>query len=69
LNTRCTAYAGSRLRSSARDLAALQGISPAFLGKIFQKLEKGELSRRAGVRGDYRLEALPKTGSLSDIAL
>jgi Rrf2 family protein len=43
-------------RPSARDLAALQGISPAFLSKIFQKLEKGGIVEASGgIRGGYRL--------------
>ncbi len=43
-------------RPSARDLAALQGISPAFLAKIFQKLEKGGIVEASGgIRGGYRL--------------
>jgi Rrf2 family protein len=43
-------------RPSARDLAALQGISPAFLSKIFQKLERvGIVEAIGGIRGGYRL--------------
>lgn len=41
---------------SSRDLAELQGISPSFLAKIFQKLEKAGIVRaNEGVRGGYRL--------------
>jgi Rrf2 family protein len=41
---------------SARDLADLQGISPTFLSKIFQKLEKaGIVEAIGGIRGGYRL--------------
>ena len=41
---------------SARDLAALQGISPSFLAKIFPKLEKAGIVRASeGVRGGYLL--------------
>ena len=41
---------------SSRDLAELQGISPAFVAKIFPKLEKaGIVSASEGVRGGYRL--------------
>lgn len=41
---------------SSRDLAELQGISPSFLAKIFQKLEKAGIVRASeGVRGGYRL--------------
>ena len=43
-------------RPSARDLAELQGLSPAFLSKIFQKLEKaGIVEATGGIRGGYRL--------------
>jgi Rrf2 family protein len=43
-------------RPSVRDLAALQGISPAFLSKIFQKLERaGIVEASGGIRGGYRL--------------
>lgn len=41
---------------STRDLADLQGISPAFLAKIMAKLEKGGIVRATeGVRGGYVL--------------
>jgi Rrf2 family protein len=41
---------------SSRDLAELQGVSPAFLAKIFPKLEKaGIVVASEGVRGGYRL--------------
>jgi Rrf2 family protein len=41
---------------SSRDLAELQGISPSFVAKIFQKLEKaGIVSASEGIRGGYRL--------------
>jgi len=41
---------------SARDLAELQGLSPTFLSKIFQKLEKaGIVDAIGGIRGGYRL--------------
>ena len=47
---------GSEAPLSSRDLAELQGISPAFLAKIFPKLEKaGILTANEGVRGGYRL--------------
>ncbi len=43
-------------RPSSRDLADLQGISPAFLAKIFVKLEKaGIVEASGGIRGGYRL--------------
>ncbi|MFV3128879.1 RrF2 family transcriptional regulator [Niveispirillum sp. KHB5.9] len=45
---------------SSRDLAELQGISPSFLAKIFQKLEKaGIVTASEGVRGGYRLARPP----------
>lgn len=41
---------------SSRDLAELQGVSPAFLAKIFPKLEKaGIVHAASGLRGGYRL--------------
>ncbi|MCC7120773.1 MAG: Rrf2 family transcriptional regulator [Gammaproteobacteria bacterium] len=41
---------------SSRELAALQGISPTFVAKIFPKLEKaGLVSASSGLRGGYRL--------------
>ena len=41
---------------SSRDLAEIQGISPAFLKKIFPKLEKaGIVEATGGIRGGYRL--------------
>lgn len=41
---------------SRRDLAELQCISPSFLAKIFQKLDKaGIVKASEGVRGGYRL--------------
>jgi Rrf2 family protein len=47
---------GSEAPLSSRDLAELQGISSAFLAKIFPKLEKaGIVVASEGVRGGYRL--------------
>jgi Rrf2 family protein len=41
---------------SSRDLAEIQGVSPAFLKKIFPKLEKaGIVESTGGIRGGYRL--------------
>jgi Rrf2 family protein len=41
---------------SGRDLAAMQGVSPAFVKKIFPKLEKaGIVVATGGIRGGYRL--------------
>lgn len=53
---------------SARDLASFQGISPAFVSKIFAKLQKAGVVRAAeGVRGGYVL-ACPAE-SISILAL
>lgn len=41
---------------SSRELAELQGLSPAFLAKIFPRLEKaGIVTASNGLRGGYRL--------------
>lgn len=41
---------------SSRELAELQGVSPAFVAKIFPKLEKaGVVAASSGLRGGYRL--------------
>jgi Rrf2 family protein len=46
---------------SSRDLAELQGISPAFLAKTFAKLEKAGIVRATeGVRGGYVLAHRPE---------
>jgi Rrf2 family protein len=46
---------------SSRDLADLQGISPAFLAKIMVKLEKAGIVRATeGVRGGYMLARKPE---------
>ncbi|MGR9093352.1 MAG: RrF2 family transcriptional regulator [Gammaproteobacteria bacterium] len=53
---------------SSRDLAALQGVSPSFVAKIFPKLEKAGIVRAAqGVRGGYRLARKPADISVLDI--
>lgn len=53
---------------SSRDLAELQGISPAFLAKILPKLEKaGIVSASEGVRGGYRLARPAEDISFLDI--
>lgn len=45
---------------SAKDLADLQGVSPTFLAKIFQKLEKAGIVRAiGGLRGGYQLAKAP----------
>jgi Rrf2 family protein len=49
------------VRPSSRDLAELQGISPSFAAKIFQKLEKaGIVQSSEGVKGGYRLVQAPQ---------
>lgn len=46
---------------SSRDLAELQGISPAFVAKIFPKLEKaGIVAASSGLRGGYLLAQPPE---------
>jgi Rrf2 family protein len=53
---------------SARDLAELQGISPTFLSKIFQKLEKaGIVDAIGGIRGGYRLARAADSISILEI--
>ncbi|MEQ8663032.1 MAG: Rrf2 family transcriptional regulator [Gammaproteobacteria bacterium] len=52
-------HAGEQ-QPSSRDLAALQGISPSFLAKIFPRLEKaGIVTASTGVQGGYRLARAP----------
>jgi Rrf2 family protein len=59
---------GSEAPLSSRDLAELQGISPAFLAKIFPKLEKaGIVTASEGVRGGYRLARPAETITFLDI--
>jgi len=53
---------------SAKDLAALQGVSPSFLAKIFPKLEKaGIVTASEGVRGGYRLARAPAAISVLQV--
>ncbi|MGE3772806.1 MAG: Rrf2 family transcriptional regulator [Gammaproteobacteria bacterium] len=53
---------------SSRDLAALQGVSPAFVAKIFPKLEKaGIVSASNGLRGGYRLARPASRISVLDV--
>jgi Rrf2 family protein len=53
---------------SAHDLAELQGVSPTFLAKILQKLEKaGIVTASDGVRGGYRLGKPAQDISFLDI--
>lgn len=53
---------------SSRDLAEIQGISPAFLKKILPKLEKaGVVESTGGIRGGYRLARPANTISVLDV--
>ncbi|MEQ8230293.1 MAG: Rrf2 family transcriptional regulator [Gammaproteobacteria bacterium] len=53
-------HAGEQ-QPSSRDLAALQGVSPSFVAKIFPRLEKaGIVTASAGIRGGYRLARSPE---------
>lgn len=53
---------------SSRDLAEMQGISPAFLKKIFPKLEKaGIVEASGGIRGGYRLARPPEDITVLDV--
>lgn len=53
---------------SSRDLAELQGVSPAFLAKIFPKLEKaGIVHAQPGLRGGYRLAKAAAEISVLDV--
>lgn len=55
-------------RPSSRDLAELQGISPSFLSKIFQKLEKaGIVEATDGIAGGYRLGRPAERISVQDV--
>lgn len=55
-------------RPSSRDLAELQGVSPAFVKKIFAKLEKaGIVEASGGIRGGYRLARSPEEISVIDV--
>lgn len=53
---------------SSRDLAEMQGVPPAFLKKIFPKLEKaGIVEATGGIRGGYRLARAPEQISVLDV--
>ena len=53
---------------SSRDLAEMQGVSPAFLKKIFPKLEKaGIVEASGGIRGGYRLAQSPEDITVLDV--
>ncbi len=57
------------VRPSSRDLAELQGVPPAFLAKLFTKLEKaGIVAATEGVRGGYRLARPPSEITVLDVA-
>lgn len=54
--------------ASSRDLAELQGVSPAMMAKIMPKLERaGIVAATAGVHGGYRLAQPPEATSILDI--
>lgn len=53
---------------SSRDLAEMQGVPPAFLKKIFPKLEKaGIVEASGGIRGGYRLARSPEQITVLDV--
>lgn len=53
---------------SSRDLAEMQGVPPAFLKKIFPKLEKaGIVEASGGIRGGYRLARPAEQISVLDV--
>ncbi|MWV28576.1 RrF2 family transcriptional regulator [Aurantiacibacter rhizosphaerae] len=53
---------------SSRDLAEMQGVSPAFLKKIFPKLEKAGIVRSTGgIRGGYQLARASDQISVLDV--
>ena len=53
---------------SSREMAGLQGVSPAFVAKIFPKLEKaGIVAASNGLRGGYRLTRSAARISLLEI--
>lgn len=53
---------------SSRDLADLQGISPALLARILPKLEKaGLVASTSGINGGYRLARRPQDITVLDI--
>lgn len=54
---------------SSRDLAELQGVSPAMIAKIMPKLEKaGIVASSNGINGGYRLARPAETISMLDVA-
>ena len=53
---------------SARDLAAIQGVSPTLVAKIMPRLEKaGLVSSSGGINGGYRLACPPDEISVLDV--
>ncbi|MFC3127211.1 RrF2 family transcriptional regulator [Pseudoroseomonas globiformis] len=53
---------------SGRDLADMQGVSPAFMKKILPQLEKaGILEASGGIRGGYRLARPPEQISVLEV--
>lgn len=55
-------------RPSSRDLAEIQGVPPAFVAKIFSKLEKaGIVEAIGGIRGGYCLAKAPEDISVLDV--
>lgn len=57
------------VRPSSRDLAEFQGVSPAYIAKLFTQLEKaGLLSASEGVDGGYRLARPASAITLLDVA-
>lgn len=55
-------------RASSRDLAEMQGLPPAMLAKVMQKLEKGGIVRSSGgISGGYELARLASEVSVLDV--
>ena len=55
-------------RPSSRDLAEIQGVPPAFVAKIFSKLEKaGIVEASGGIRGGYRLAKAAEDITVLDV--
>jgi Rrf2 family protein len=57
------------VRPSSRELAEFQGVSPAYIAKLFTQLEKaGLVSASEGVRGGYSLARPASTITVLDVA-
>lgn len=55
-------------RASSRDLAEMQGVPPAMLGKIMPRLQKAGIVRSAdGISGGYELARAPDRISVLDV--